>query len=294
MKNIFYIAIVGFVACLTACSPAKGDRRGHEFMPDMVHTTGYEANLFDFYEYNRWGTVEEYKTYVNPRLPVEGTVPRGHISVAAAGDEWARLAAMEAFDGRGEGTIAIHPNGRVPYPYQDTEDDRIRATREILRNPFPITEQGLAKGKQLYDVYCGICHGAKGDGQGFLVREEDPAKGITAGVYPAAPANFMLDTFVNSSVGRLYHSIIYGKNVMGSYVDKLNYEERWQVIHYIRSLQAASKKLDYSPTSNTFHPQESMTWESFVAASPKPVLETAKDTIVAVEHAIQHQQGKQH
>ena len=39
---------------------------------------------------------------------------------------------------------------------------------------------------------------------------------------------------------------MYGKNVMGSYKDKISYEERWQVIHYIRSLQAKDKKLEYS------------------------------------------------
>lgn len=293
MKNIFYIAIVGLVICLTACSPSKGDRRGHEFMPDMVHTTGYEANLYDFYEYNRWGTEAEYKTYVNPRMTVHGTVPRGHISVAAAGDEWARMAAMESFNGIENGSIAMHANGRVPYPYQDTEEERLRATREIIRNPFPITESGLARGKALYDVYCGICHGLKGDGQGYLVREEDPSKGITAGVYPAAPANFLLDTFVNSSVGRLYHGIMFGKNVMGSYADKLSYEERWQVIHYIRALQATDKKLEYTPTNNTFR-QEAITWEQYAAAAKTHVSETAMDTIVAIEHAIQHEQGNQH
>jgi hypothetical protein len=44
---------------------------------------------------------------------------------------------------------------------------------------------------------------------------------------------------------------MYGKNVMGSYADKLSFEERWEVIHYIRSLQAKSKNLEYSETANT-------------------------------------------
>ena len=40
---------------------------------------------------------------------------------------------------------------------------------------------------------------------------------------------------------------------MGGYSDKLSYEERWQVIQYIRSLQAASKKLEYSEKLNTLN-----------------------------------------
>jgi len=46
---------------------------------------------------------------------------------------------------------------------------------------------------------------------------------------------------------------MYGKNLMGSYKDKISYEERWQVIHYIRSLQAKSQKLDYSQMVNTLN-----------------------------------------
>lgn len=40
---------------------------------------------------------------------------------------------------------------------------------------------------------------------------------------------------------------------MGGYGDKLSYKERWNVIHYIRSLQAASKKLEYSEKANTLN-----------------------------------------
>lgn len=247
------------MSLIVACSPAKGDRRGHEYMPDMTHTTGYEANLYDYYYYNRWGTEAEYKQYANPRTSVPGTVARGQVSVANAADDISRLEAMSTFNGEGQGAFAMTANGRVPYYYADTEDERLRATREITKNPFPITEAGLAHGKDLYNIYCGICHGVKGDGLGYLVREEDPAKGIVAGVYPAAPANFLLDTFVNSSVGRLYHGIMYGKNVMGSYADKLTYQERWEVIHYIRSLQAQSKKATYSATANTLN-NEATPW----------------------------------
>lgn len=256
------------MSLMAACSPAKGDRRGHEFMPDMTHTTGYEANLYDYYYYNRWGTEGEYKQYANPRTNVPGTVARGHVAVANAADDMSRVNAMNAFSGEGQGAIAMVANGRVPYYYADTEEERLRATREIKQNPFPITEAGLAHGKELYNVYCGICHGVKGDGLGYLVRDEDPAKGIVAGVYPAAPANFMLDTFVNTSVGRLYHSIMYGKNVMGSYADKLTYQERWEVIHYIRSLQAQSKKATYSHLANTFN-SEATTWASVEAGMKK-------------------------
>lgn len=77
----------------------------------------------------------------------------------------------------------------------------------------------------------------------------------------------MLDTFVHSNIGRFYHAIMYGRNVMGSYTDKLSYQERWEVIHYIRSLQAQSKNLVYSASANTFN-SEATPW-SVVEASMK-------------------------
>src|SRR5687768_18553854 len=120
MKYSIVLIIFSGVTLLS-CSPAEGNRRGHEFMPDMVHPTGYEANLYNYYYYNRWGTEEEYKSYAMPRLSVPGTVARGQISFANAADDASRMASMESFSGEGEGSVAFIPNGMVPYYYADTE-----------------------------------------------------------------------------------------------------------------------------------------------------------------------------
>ncbi|MEO6131196.1 MAG: cytochrome c [Saprospiraceae bacterium] len=277
MKYTIAYTLLACLVTFIGCSPAKDNRRGHEFMPDMVHSTGYEANLFDYYYYNRWGTPEEYKKFVMPRYSVPGTVARGDVSLANAPDPSTRMTDMDNFEGLAEGSIAFTPNGSVPYYYVDSEPERARAIKEIVQNPFPISKQGLDQGKNLYLIYCGICHGEKGDGNGNLVREANPAKGIVAGVYPAAPANFLLDTFINSSVGRFYHAIMWGKNVMGSYADKLSYSERWQVIHYIRSLEAKSKNKDYSSTVNNFN-TESMSWDPMEADMKKGMISASKDT----------------
>ena len=276
MKYSIAFTIIISAVLYTACSPANGNRTGHEFMPDMVHPIGYEANLYNYYYYNRWGTEDEYYQYAMPRLSVPGTIPRGESALAYATDETARMDALGDFKGMDPNAVPFTPNGSVPYYYDNTEEERLRATREITKNPFPITAGGLTHGMELYNIYCGICHGASGDGQGYLVREGDPAKGITAGVYPAAPANLLLDTFMNASVGRMYHAIMFGKNVMGPYADKLSYRERWEVIHYIRSLQANSKKLVYSDTLNTFN-SEAIPWTSVKQSVERPM--SATDTL---------------
>ncbi|MCB0668163.1 MAG: c-type cytochrome [Saprospiraceae bacterium] len=238
MKNIsiqiFGAAVLSSVL-VSSCSSAGGDDPGTEYMPDMFHSIAYEANIYDYYYYNTWGTEDEYKKYAEPRKPVKGTIPRGYFGLGTSTDAETKSYYQ-----------AMPVNGFVPYYYEDTEEERTRAMEEITRNPYPITSSGLTRGKELYDIYCGICHGPKADGAGYLVRED-------GGVYPAQPANFLLPEFVSASEGRYYHAIMYGKNVMGGYADKLSYEERWQVIHYIRSLQAKEAKLQYSETKNTFN-----------------------------------------
>ena len=235
MNNLIKFSF-GFFLYITwsGCAPAQGDHPGHEYMPDMMHSTAFEANLYNYYKFNTWGTKQEYKDLAVPRTPVDGTVPRGYTSFSYGSDFYPSSATM------------VNVNGAVPYHYENTEDDRLRAMEEITANPFPITEEGLAKGENLFTIYCAVCHGNNADGTGYIVRED-------GGLYPAQPTNLLLDEFVTASEGRYYHTIMYGRNVMGSHADKLSFEERWQVIHYIRFLQARNSGLVYSPSDNTLN-----------------------------------------
>ncbi len=216
LMNIKYSFLCALVVVLFSCQQPGVNSTGSEYMPDMGHSIAYEANYYNYYYHNTWGSEDEYYEYAKPKLPVKGTVPR---------------------------TNAV---GNAVYAYGNTEEERARATAELIDNPYPITDAGIAGAKDLYNIYCGICHGEKGDGAGYLVRED-------GGKYPVQPANLLLEEFVNASNGRYYHAIMHGKNMMGAYKDKLNYEERWQVIHYIRSLQAKELKLEYNESVNTLN-----------------------------------------
>ena len=250
MRNkLLILALFCTLLWLSACTPAGNENPGSEYFPDMAHSIAYEANYYDYYYHNTWGTEDDYYKMAQPRLPVKGTIPRGYAGVVEGASFADRDAAMAKLSGASSpNALSIPVNGSVPYYYGDTEEERTRATAEIIDNPFPITEAGLAVGKELYDINCGICHGAKGDGNGYLVAEDNPNV-----AYPAQPANMLTDDFISSSNGRYYHAIIYGKNVMGGYKDKLSYEERWQVIHHIRALQAKEKKLAYNENENTLN-----------------------------------------
>lgn len=256
MKNFKYILYsVVAASLLYSCTPAGGDYAGKEYMPDMAHSVGYEYQSYANYSRNNWdsASVINRKFLSRPLNPAAGTIPRGYAGLNGLSPEAYDSIINILRGGNKINAIAVPVNGKVPYHYGNTEDERIRASKDIVANPFPITEAGLARGKELYEIYCGICHGEKGDGAGYLVRDANPAKGDLGGVYPAAPANFMLDTFYISTNGRFYHAIMYGKNVMGGYAEKLSFEERWQVIHYIRAMQATAKGLAYSASANTLN-----------------------------------------
>jgi mono/diheme cytochrome c family protein len=130
------------------------------------------------------------------------------------------------------GTEAMTPpentisRGWLPYEFaNDMEGKELSRTMESPLDSLS-SEANLAKGKELYDIYCAICHGNQGKGQGQLVKREK-----ILGVPSYA------DAARNITAGSTYHVIYYGLNSMGSYAGQLNYEERWQVTEYVMKLK---------------------------------------------------------
>jgi mono/diheme cytochrome c family protein len=96
---------------------------------------------------------------------------------------------------------------------------------------YRFNEAELKEGGRLYMIYCGICHGSDLDGNGPL---------YASGKFPAMPANFKDGKYLHMSVGQMYAAIKYGKNLMGSYASQLDIKQRWQVIAYIKQIQAGN------------------------------------------------------
>jgi len=101
-----------------------------------------------------------------------------------------------------------------------------------LPNPFDsLDADQMKETERLYLINCGICHGAKLDGNGPLWKDGD-------GPYPAKPAALVGDAkYESMPAGQMFYSITYGKNLMGSYASQLTAKQRWQVITYIKSKQ---------------------------------------------------------
>lgn len=124
-----------------------------------------------------------------------------------------------------DGTV---PRGFKPYKYGIYEADAAEAG---LKNPIAgrMDAEILSRGKAKYDLYCALCHGANGDGNG---HKEIIDKMILK------PPSLKSETVKNWKDGRIFHLLSQGRGLMGGYSRQIRDEnDRWAVVNYIRSLQ---------------------------------------------------------
>jgi hypothetical protein len=106
--------------------------------------------------------------------------------------------------------------------------------------PFPITRQDLERGRERYNIYCTPCHDYTGSGRGMIVQRGFPA-----------PPSYHIDRLRNAPVGHFFDVITNGFGTMHSYAARVEPEDRWRIIAYIRALQ-----LSQSATLNDVPDQE--------------------------------------
>lgn len=102
------------------------------------------------------------------------------------------------------------------------EDER------AVENPLEATPQVLAAGEASYEKQCVLCHGEsfEGDGSAVAMFEKKP------------PDLSTREARERLTDGEIFYKITVGKSPMPAMESKLSEEERWQVVHYVRSLQA--------------------------------------------------------
>jgi len=165
-------------------SSCSNDNSNERRIQYMGDTDMYDAVPYDAYTSNPF-----FENGLSAQLPVKGTIARGV----------------------------------VVYEYPNTEEG-YQMAKDSLHSPITVNDKNLEKGKDLYIIYCAVCHGDTGDGQGILVKNEK---------FLGVP-NYK-DREI--SEGSTYHVIMYGRNMMGSHASQLNDKERWQVVQYVDQLR---------------------------------------------------------
>jgi len=126
-----------------------------------------------------------------------------------------------------KGTI---PVGFVTFDYPNTRDGYDKASAEV-KCPLP-PEKDFSDGKVLFEHFCSPCHGLTGQGDGTVVAHGFPAPpSYSKG--QSSRGGAMKDL----TDGKIYHTITYGLNAMGSYASQLAPDERWKVVMYVHHLQ---------------------------------------------------------
>ena len=149
----------------------------------------YFPNMYESVGYGTYDESDAFPNGIEAQLPVEGSVPRG----------W------------------------QPYEFEDSNEG-YELAKVNLTSPLLNNEDNLANGKKMYEIYCSVCHGSKGDGQGILMKREK---------FLGIPSYADRDI----TEGSIYHVLMYGRNLMGSHASLVNQEERWQISQYVLELR---------------------------------------------------------
>jgi len=105
--------------------------------------------------------------------------------------------------------------------------------------PMQITKTDLDRGQERYNIYCSVCHGMTGYGDGIVARR---------GFNKPSPASYHQERLQNAPVGHFFDVMSNGWGAMPSYAAQVSVEDRWRIAAYVRALQLSQMK---NPTANS-------------------------------------------
>jgi mono/diheme cytochrome c family protein len=225
--RVFYCLMLA-AYCLGFSAACRQD------MQDQPRYEAYEASKF-------------FKDGLSSRPLVAGTVPRGYLredtqlytgkktpggsgGAAASQNQAGRVATSsggantpagtQGAAGAATGTQAATSGGNM-FP-----DD-------VETFPFPVTQEVLDRGQKRYQIFCSVCHGATGAGDGMIVR-----RGYKQ------PPSYYTETLRGAPVGHFFDVITNGWGSMPSYAQQVPVQDRWAIVAYIRALQLSHPATD--------------------------------------------------
>jgi len=110
----------------------------------------------------------------------------------------------------------------------------VSATPANQSIPIPVTRELIRRGQERYNIYCAVCHGRLGDGNGMIAQ-----RGF---VPPPSFHNDRLSDPKQTPDSHFYDVISNGYGAMFSYAERVAPADRWAVTAYIRTLEASVKQ----------------------------------------------------
>jgi len=206
LKYFFYtfVLLVVLVVSVAGFRGQKSTKPPFEIFPDMDHQPKVKAQTpSSFYADGRAN-----------REPIAGTVPLGYA-----------MPQHKPVDGStGE---SESPYKQVKFSSGVSYFDTGRFDNKWGTGmPMEVTPEFIARGQERYAISCKVCHGATGEGNGI------------AGKYGlVAIANLNQQRIRDMADGEIFNTITHGKNTMMGYGDRIQVQDRWAIIAYMRALQ---------------------------------------------------------
>lgn len=138
--------------------------------------------------------------------------------------------------GRAETLPLPQPAGE-PYPVtpQGRPVSQAHPSPTPANNPYPITAAFLRRGEERFNIYCAPCHSIAGDGDGMVARRGFPH-----------PPPFHTNALRQAPDSHFYDVITHGYGIMYPYAQRVEPQDRWAIVAYIRALQFSQ----YAPVAS--------------------------------------------
>lgn len=185
------------------------------------------------------------------RKPVEGTVARGQLREDRQLYTGKKDAGATGATTGGQSQAAPQQQGAGSSANQSALATYPDAVDTF---PFPVTEAIVKRGQERYEIFCAMCHGPTGYGDGMIVR-----RGFRR------PPSYHTDQLRQAPVGHYYDVVTNGWGSMPSYAAMIPVADRWAIVAYIRALQlsqnpqGASQQQQPATTTTTTAPAQNQT-----------------------------------
>jgi mono/diheme cytochrome c family protein len=202
-------------------------------MQDQPRYEAYESSGF-------------FRDGLSSRPIVEGTVPRGYLkadtqlymgkmSKAQAGGASSQAGNANATNQSAfaQGSVTNAQSSNVNSNMQGATANANTAAQAPAGEmddadtfPFPVTAEVINRGQERYRIFCVMCHGETGEGDGMIVR-----RGFRK------PSSYHEERLRQARVGYFFRVMSEGFGAMPPYKAQIPVQDRWAIVAYIRALQ---------------------------------------------------------
>ena len=145
------------------------------------------------------------------------------------------------------GTVARGHLREDTHRYQGTDEEG--NVLDSLPEGIEMSPELLWRGHDRYEIFCSVCHGSTGAGDGMIVR-----RGFKQ------PPPIWEDRLIDLPLGYYFDVMTNGYGVMSSYAKQVPVDDRWAIAAYIRALQVSqTSRLDQLPADLAASFQEALT-----------------------------------